>query len=65
MIHALLGPLLEAEGHAFIAPDLPGHGKDTSPIKEQNLEKYARAVEAFAAPLKGPVILVVKCMEKR
>lgn len=53
-----LRPLLEAEGHAVIAPDMPGHGEDKSPIEEQNLEKYARAVEALIEPLREPVILV-------
>lgn len=53
-----LRPLLEAEGHTVIAPDMPGHGGDKSPIDNQNLEKYARTVEALIARLKGPVILV-------
>lgn len=53
-----LQPLLEAEGHTVIAPDMPGHGEDRLPIEEQNLEKYARAVEALIEPLDEPVILV-------
>lgn len=53
-----LRPLLEAEGHTVIAPDMPGHGADRLPIEDQNLEKYARTVEALVAPLNGPVILV-------
>jgi len=52
-----LRPLLEAEGHIVIAPDMPGHGEDGSPIEDQSLETYARAVEALVAPLNGPVIL--------
>lgn len=51
-------PLLEAEGHTVIAPDMPGHGEDRLPIEDQNLEKYARTVEALIAPLNGSVILV-------
>jgi len=51
-------PLLEAEGHTVIVPDMPGHGEDKSPIVEQNLETYARTVEALIAPLNGPVFLV-------
>lgn len=53
-----LRPLLEAEGHTVIAPDMPGHGEDRFPIGDQNLEKYARTVEALIAPLNRPVILV-------
>ena len=49
---------MEAEGHTVIAPDMPGHGEDRSPIEDQNLEKYARAVEALIAPLNESVILV-------
>jgi len=52
-----LRPLMEAEGHTVIAPDMPGHGEDRSPIEDQNLEKYARAVEALIATL-NEVILV-------
>lgn len=53
-----LRPLLEAAGHTVIAPDMPGHGQDSSPTETQNLESYARAVEALTAPLSGAVILV-------
>jgi len=53
-----LRPLLEAEGHTVIAPDMPGHGEDRLPIEDQNLEIYARTVEALIAPINGQVILV-------
>ena len=53
-----LRPLLEAEGNTVIAPAMPGHGEDKSLIEDQNLEKYARTVEALIEPLNGPVILV-------
>lgn len=53
-----LKPLLERAGHTVIAPDMPAHGKDTSSISEQNLEKYARFVESLISPLDGKVILV-------
>ena len=53
-----LQPLLEAEGHTVIAPDMPGHGDDRSPIEEQNLDTYSRAVEALVEQLNGSVILV-------
>jgi len=53
-----LRPLLEAEGHTVIAPDMPGHGEDRLPIEDQNLETYARTVETLIAPINGQVILV-------
>ena len=53
-----LKPLLKAQGHSVIAPDMPGHGEDRLLIEEQTLETYARSVEALIAPLNGPVILV-------
>lgn len=53
-----LKPLLETQGHTVIAPDMPGHGEDMLPIKDQSLENYARVVENLIAPLKKPVILV-------
>ena len=53
-----LRPLLEAKGHTVIAPDMPGHGEDKLLIEDQNLEKYARAVEVLIEPLNEPVILV-------
>ena len=53
-----VGISFEAEGHTVIDPDIPGHGADDMPISEQNLEKYARAVEALITPLEEPVILV-------
>ena len=31
-------PMLEAEGHTVIVPDLPGHGMDGSPIEDQTIE---------------------------
>jgi len=53
-----LRPSLEAKGHTVIAPDMPGHGEDRLPIEDQNLETYARAIEALIAPQPEPVILV-------
>ncbi|NOX49640.1 MAG: alpha/beta fold hydrolase [Gammaproteobacteria bacterium] len=49
---------LEAEGHTVLAPDLPGHGSDTTPLSEVTLERYARATVDFAASLPGKVIAV-------
>lgn len=51
-------PLLERRGHHVIAPDLPAHGADRTPISAVTLQRYVeRVTEAMdAAP--GPVILV-------
>ncbi len=51
-------PLLEARGHKVIAPDLPGHGKDKTPIHEVTMDLYARATVDFAAQADEPVIVV-------
>jgi len=51
-------PLLEAEGHTVIAPDLPGHGDDKTPLSEVTLDLYARATVDFAAQASEPVIVV-------
>lgn len=37
-------PQLLSRGHKVVAPDLPGHGKDTTPAKRVNLEVYAESV---------------------
>lgn len=51
--HRLL-PLLDAAGHDVIAPDLPGHGDDLSPMSAVSLDAYtdciAGLVEAAAEP---------------
>ncbi len=49
---------LEARGHTVLAPDLPGHGRDTTPVKEITLEHYARATVEFAASQPDKVIAV-------
>jgi len=36
--------LLEKEGHAVVAPDLPGHGDDKTPIAKVTLRAYADCV---------------------
>jgi len=51
-------PLLEAKGHSVIAPDLPGHGEDKTPISEVTMDLYARATVDFAASASEPVIVV-------
>ncbi|NOX30216.1 MAG: alpha/beta fold hydrolase [Actinobacteria bacterium] len=49
---------LEAEGHTVLAPDLPGHGDDKTPIGDVTLDLYARATVDFAASSSEPVIAV-------
>lgn len=53
-----LARLLKEHGHTVIAPDMPGHGKNTLPIEEQNLETYSRMVESLIASISGKVVLV-------
>lgn len=51
-------PLLEAAGHRVVAPDLPGHGVDRTPIKGLTQHDYAAAVESILRSLDEPVVLV-------
>ena len=37
-------PLLQKQGHTAVAPDLPAHGKDKTPIAEVSLQSYADRV---------------------
>jgi pimeloyl-ACP methyl ester carboxylesterase len=53
-----VNPLLEAEGHRVVAPDLPGHGKDRTPLEEVSLQAYADRVCALLATESEPVILL-------
>ena len=49
---------LEAAGHTVMAPDLPGHGSDRTPLSEVTLERYARATVEFASSVPEKVIVV-------
>jgi pimeloyl-ACP methyl ester carboxylesterase len=51
-------PLLEQQGHTAIAPDLPGHVKDRTPLAEISLAAYVDSVCKVLAAQPDPVILV-------
>ncbi len=51
-------PLLEKQGHKAVAPDLPGHGADKSPISEVSLQAYADRVVDVLEAQSEPVVLV-------
>ncbi len=51
-------PLLEQAGHTVYAPDLPGHGKDKTPIKEITLDHYVDCVSRLLMDMQEPAILV-------
>ena len=50
--------LLEKKGHSVYAIDLPGHGDDTTPTSEINLELYVNRVKEELAQMDGQVVLV-------
>ncbi len=51
-------PLLEKAGHTIYAPDLPGHGKDKTPLKDITLDSYVNCVSGLLTDIQEPVILV-------
>jgi pimeloyl-ACP methyl ester carboxylesterase len=51
-------PLLEKRGHKVVAPDLPGHGTDKSPISEVSLQAYVDRVVKVLNAQSEPVVLV-------
>lgn len=53
-----LTPLLHAAGHHAIAPDLPGHGADRTPIAARPWERYVPSVVALLEEAPEPVVLV-------
>ncbi|MEH2464727.1 alpha/beta fold hydrolase [Nostoc sp.] len=50
--------LLEQAGHNVIAPDLPSHGNDQTPISEVTLQSYVDRVYEILKTQAEPVILV-------
>jgi pimeloyl-ACP methyl ester carboxylesterase len=51
-------PLLQAEGHAVITPDLPGHGADATPVGSVSLQSYVDRVRETVEQQAEPVVLV-------
>ena len=51
-------PILERKGHKVIAPDLPGMGKDKTPIKEVKMKSTVDMICQLIDRIEGNVILV-------
>jgi len=49
---------LEKHGHTVLAPDLPGHGKDKTPIADVTLQRYVDSVCKLLDAQREPVVLV-------
>jgi len=50
--------LLESSGNRAIAIDLPGHGEDTTPLKEVTMESYVQRVTQVINEIGHEIILV-------
>ena len=51
-------PLLEKQGHTVHAIDLPGMGRDKTPIQQVTFEKTVRKLCALIDSIEGEVILI-------
>ena len=51
-------PLLEKQGHTVYAPDLPGMGRDKTPIQEVTFDKTVNNLCDLIDSIEGKVILV-------
>ncbi len=51
-------PLLTKHGHTVFAPDLPGHGQDTTPFASITLTTYVNKIITIVESCTKPVILV-------
>jgi pimeloyl-ACP methyl ester carboxylesterase len=58
-------PLLQKAGHTAVAPDLPGHGLDRTPVAEVTLARYVAKVCEVLDAQPEPVILVGHSMGGR
>ena len=50
--------LLRQKGHTVLAPDLPAHGRDQTPINAVSMQSYAQRVADVMRTVNEPVILV-------
>lgn len=53
-----VAPLLRKAGHSVVAPDLPGMGKDKTPLEKVNLSKWTLFVSDLVVQAFEPVVLV-------
>ena len=53
-----LAELLERSGHTVEAPDLPGGGRDHTPVSEVTLDAYAKRICEVLAARPEPAVLV-------
>ncbi len=53
-----VAPMLRQKGHTVLAPDLPGHGEDKTPVAQITLQTYVDSVAALLDRQAEPVILV-------
>jgi pimeloyl-ACP methyl ester carboxylesterase len=51
-------PMLEAEGHRVVAPDLPGHGDDTTAVAGMTLDANVVCIREAVEAADEPVLLV-------
>lgn len=51
-------PLLEQLGHVVHCPDLPGHGRDRTPLSEISLNAYAAKIAEVLKQQSEPAVLV-------
>ncbi len=51
-------PILENKGHLVFAPDLPGHGKDTTPIRDISLQSYVDTILRIVDSQTSQIVLV-------
>jgi pimeloyl-ACP methyl ester carboxylesterase len=51
-------PLLRDRGHTVLVPDLPGHGRDRTPINAVSMAAYAQRVADVMRTAPEPVVLV-------